>query len=205
MTTPTEFDRLLDLYFDDGRDELADRVIDAVLIEIDHTNQRRRSRVPRRLDDMTTPFRLAMAAVIGVLLAGSALVFLRPGAGTVGGPVPSTAPATVVPSPAAAPSASPSGSPSMHASSWRVTGSPERDHGNEGVTITLQDGRVLVAGGVDGSTTGSNVVEIYDPQAGTWSTTSPMKAGRTYPVAVRLADGKVLVAGGDPVRTPTPA
>ena len=56
MTSQRELDRLLDIYFDDGRDELADRVIDAALDEIDHTRQRRAMRVPWRFRTMTMPF-----------------------------------------------------------------------------------------------------------------------------------------------------
>ena len=62
MTSQRELDRLLDAYFDDGRDELADRVIDAALDQIDHTRQRRALRVPWRFPTMTMPFRLAAAA-----------------------------------------------------------------------------------------------------------------------------------------------
>src|SRR3954451_15210686 len=81
MTTrQPELDRLLDFYFDDGRDELADRVIDAALDEIDHTRQRRAMRVPWRFRTMTMPLRLATAALIGALVLGGA--FLLTGGGT---------------------------------------------------------------------------------------------------------------------------
>src|SRR4029077_21047269 len=89
MTSQREIDRLLDIYFDDGRDELADRVIDAALDTIDHTRQRRAMRVPWRFPTMTMPFRLAAAAVIGALVLGGA--FLLSGGGS--------RPSTSVPSP----------------------------------------------------------------------------------------------------------
>ena len=41
MTDQRELDRLLDAFFVEGTDELADRVIDAALDQIDHTQQRR--------------------------------------------------------------------------------------------------------------------------------------------------------------------
>ena len=41
MTDQRELDRLLGAYFVEGTNELADRVIDAALDQIDHTQQRR--------------------------------------------------------------------------------------------------------------------------------------------------------------------
>jgi hypothetical protein len=61
----------------------------------------------------------------------------------------------------------------------------------------LRDGRVLVAGGgVTGSFTGTNVAELYDPEAGTFTITDAMGDARTGHVATLLADGRVLVVGG---------
>ena len=79
MTDQRELDRLLDAFFAEGADELADRVIDAALDQIDHTQQRRALRMPRRLRTMNMPTRLAAAAVIGVLAVGGALYLMRPG------------------------------------------------------------------------------------------------------------------------------
>ena len=73
MTDQRELDRLLGAYFVEGTNELADRVIDAALDQIDHTPQRRPLRLPRRFQTMTMPVRLAAAAVIGVLAVGGAL------------------------------------------------------------------------------------------------------------------------------------
>ena len=92
MTSQRELDRLLDVYFDDGRDELADRVIDAALDTIDHTRQRRVMHVPWRFRQMTMPLRLATAALIGALVLGGAFLF-------TGGSRPSTS----VPAPSASP------------------------------------------------------------------------------------------------------
>jgi hypothetical protein len=78
MTDQLELDRLLDAFFVDGTNELADRVIDAALDQIDHTNQRRRIRAPWRFPTMTMPVRIAAAAVIGVLVVGGAAYLVRP-------------------------------------------------------------------------------------------------------------------------------
>jgi N-acetylneuraminic acid mutarotase len=65
----------------------------------------------------------------------------------------------------------------------------------------LSDGRVLVTGGLVGTTAtsdgvASSTVEIYDPVANTWTTTGSMRSPRSLHAAVLLRDGRVLVAGG---------
>ena len=74
MTSQRELDSLLDAFFAGGPDQVADRVIDAALDQIEHTTQRRALRLPWRLPPMNTPIRLATAAVIGVLVVGGALL-----------------------------------------------------------------------------------------------------------------------------------
>ncbi|MCI0607991.1 MAG: hypothetical protein L0Z71_02880, partial [Anaerolineae bacterium] len=59
----------------------------------------------------------------------------------------------------------------------------------------LNDGRVLVAGGLGGSGSLSSA-EVYDPATGTWSATASMINARDRFPATRLADGRVLVVGG---------
>lgn len=56
---------------------------------------------------------------------------------------------------------------------------------------TLQDGRILVAGG-----TFSSTAEIYDPETSLWAPTASMSTQRAEPSVVVLPDGRVLVAGG---------
>lgn len=59
----------------------------------------------------------------------------------------------------------------------------------------LLNGKVLVAGGYDGTGTSSSV-QLYDPATGTWSNTASLNHPRQSHTATLLPDGKVLVAGG---------
>ena len=61
----------------------------------------------------------------------------------------------------------------------------------------LQDGKVLIAGGVPGRTSS----ELYDPATGVFTPTGSMKRGRYYDTATLLPNGKVLMAGGWPTDT----
>src|SRR5215213_5305347 len=59
----------------------------------------------------------------------------------------------------------------------------------------LADGRVLIAGGENGSGT-LNDTEIYNPTSGTFSAAANMATARADHSATLLADGRVLIAGG---------
>lgn len=90
MTTDSDFDRIAAAWLADGPNELSDRVLDAAAEQIHLTRQRRATRAPWRFPTMTTPVRVAAAAVIGVLAVGGAVLVLgRPGQPAVGGPSPS--------------------------------------------------------------------------------------------------------------------
>jgi hypothetical protein len=65
------------------------------------------------------------------------------------------------------------------------------------VTASLSDGRVLVAGGIDGSGNATASAEIYDPSTNAWSSASAMGSARAFAAAAPLSDDQVLVAGGD--------
>jgi hypothetical protein len=67
-----------------------------------------------------------------------------------------------------------------------------------GASMTLlPDGRVLVVGGVNASNTPLSNAEIYDPTAGSWTTTGSLTLGpRSIHTATLLNNGKVLIAGG---------
>ena len=179
MTDQQEFDRLMTAYFVPGTNELADRVLDAALDEIDHTRQRRTPVLPWRFHDMTLPIRLAAAAVIGVLAIGGLWYFTRSDHAQIGGPQP-TAPA--------------SSAPAM----WTPTATMPTDR-YAATTTRLADGRILVAGGyvLEGTTQAQQATaEVYDPATGTWTRVADMATSRRYHTATLLPSGKVLVTGG---------
>jgi MBG domain-containing protein/Big-like domain-containing protein/galactose oxidase-like protein/Kelch motif protein len=59
----------------------------------------------------------------------------------------------------------------------------------------LADGRVLIAGGANGSGV-LNESEIYDPASATFSTAGNLNSARADHSATLLGDGRVLIAGG---------
>ena len=59
----------------------------------------------------------------------------------------------------------------------------------------LPNGKVLVAGGSDGTSLLASA-ELYDPATGTWTPTGSLMTARFWHTATLLPDGKVLVAGG---------
>ena len=72
----------------------------------------------------------------------------------------------------------------------------------EAAVAVLQDGRVLVAGGLYMDRTSPepprvlDSAEIWDPRTGTWSVAGRLAKARAGASAVTLADGRVLVVGG---------
>ncbi len=100
MTDQRKLNAILDAFFVDGTDELADRVIDDALDEIDRTQQRHALRLPRRFSAMTISPRLVAAAVLGVLALGGAFYLSRPDQAVVSSPSQSaTSNPTLTPSP----------------------------------------------------------------------------------------------------------
>src|SRR6266403_1800944 len=66
------------------------------------------------------------------------------------------------------------------------------------VSATLQDGRVLVAGGTVSGGGATNSAEIFDSVSGTWtSIAGGMVEARSGAAAALLQDGRVLIAGGE--------
>jgi hypothetical protein len=106
MTDDRSLERAARSWIENGPTEAPDRAVEAALFQIQTTPQERDLRIPWRLPTMTTPARVAAAAVIGVLVIGGALVVLKPGTSSgIGGPGPSPSPS---PTPTASPTLSPS-------------------------------------------------------------------------------------------------
>jgi N-acetylneuraminic acid mutarotase len=77
---------------------------------------------------------------------------------------------------------------------WSATGSLSSPR-SDAAAAALQNGDVLVAGGIDSSGVLSSA-ELYDPATGTWSSAGSMSDGRQNFTATTLTNGKVLVTGG---------
>ncbi len=60
----------------------------------------------------------------------------------------------------------------------------------------LSSGKVLVAGGVDATSTVLASTDLYDPVLGGWTAGAPMGTARAWGTATSLDNGRVLVAGG---------
>lgn len=91
-----------------GPTKAPERAVEAALLHIESTPQERDWHVPWRLPNMTTPVRVAAAAVVGVLAIGGALFVLRPSGSSVGGPGPTPSPPpSSTPTPVTSPASSP--------------------------------------------------------------------------------------------------
>lgn len=86
---------------------------------------------------------------------------------------------------------------------WQAIDSTRYGYSYHGA-VTLQDGRLLVAGGYqeylpgrEPSTRGRDRAEIWDPIAQSWYETAPLTVGRASLSLSLLQDGRVLAAGGN--------
>ena len=73
---------------------------------------------------------------------------------------------------------------------------------NHSATL-LDDGRVLVTGGVGVGGAALALAEVYDPWTNAWTPVAPMHRARAGHTATLLRDGRVLIAGGDDAGVPT--
>ena len=80
--------------------------------------------------------------------------------------------------------------------SWRVTHSLNTARSGHTATL-LQNGMVLVAGGVDSTGFASASAELYDPASRSWTATGSLNTARYLHTATLLPSGKVLVAAGE--------
>jgi hypothetical protein len=104
VSTDREVTRIVRSWLEEGATALPDRVLDAVLDQIPSTRQRRAWWPARRLPQMNTSIRIAMAAAVVVILAliGVNLVPRTGGTGGFGGS-PSTPGPTATPAPTPTP------------------------------------------------------------------------------------------------------
>ena len=83
----------------------------------------------------------------------------------------------------------------VNSGTWSPTGSMSIGRFSFTAT-TLQNGKVLVAGGATDTEIATATAELYDPTTGTFSATGSMHDARVGFSAIRLSNGKVLVEGG---------
>jgi Galactose oxidase, central domain/Kelch motif len=78
---------------------------------------------------------------------------------------------------------------------WSATGSMKTARG-VGAAALLPSGKVLIAGGCDGTGLPTGSAELYDPSTGVWSSTASMATWVYYNNVTVLSSGQALVAGG---------
>jgi N-acetylneuraminic acid mutarotase len=83
---------------------------------------------------------------------------------------------------------------SLRAQAWHSI-APMHFQRTELCAVAFPDGRVLVAGGNDGSEVLSSC-EVYNPKTNTWTLTGSMNEARYRFPMITLSDGRIMVAGG---------
>lgn len=169
-STDFDFDQRIADWLEEDPQQAPRAALDTVLAAYPSIPQRPAWRAPWRTITVTTPMRLAAAAILGVLALGGAIYL---GAGGRG----------VVPAPSASPGLA-----------WTPTGSITQAR-TEFTATLLGDGRVLIVGGEDRSQAFTSA-EVYDPATGTWAPAGDMAHARFYHNTALLPDGRVLVAAG---------
>ncbi len=78
---------------------------------------------------------------------------------------------------------------------WEVM--PDLPVGVFNAAASVSRHRIVVTGGLTGLGQPSNLVQVYDVEAGAWTTPALLAQARHTHAQVTLADGRVLVAGGE--------
>jgi hypothetical protein len=152
MTDDRSLERAARSWIEEGPTRAPDRSVQAALHTIDSTPQERDLRVPWRLPGMNPMTRLAMMAVVAILVVGGAVLALRPTSNTGGptGPSPTVVPTQSPPPATAQPSgdiplvpASPLPNPSGAALSPDLIGrtyaaDPPETNGDQQNVLTLR-------------------------------------------------------------------
>ncbi len=81
------------------------------------------------------------------------------------------------------------------AGSWRLV-DPLPSPRDKFAAVTLQDGRVLVAGGTSDEEQSYSSAYIFDAASGSWTKTGLLNTARSEPFAAVHPDGRVLAGGG---------
>lgn len=93
------------------------------------------------------------------------------------------------------PPATSSAAITITAHGFTATGSMAAARSEHTATL-LQDGRVLVTGGLGSNNAVLATAELFDPTSGTFTSTGSMETPRRAHIATLLADGRVLITGG---------
>ena len=159
MTAKRDLDLIVSTWLDEGPADLPDATRRAILTSLPTIRQARRGRfAPWRSTRMTTPFRLAAAAIVAVVAIGGAIYVLNP-PGLFGPGGPSTTP---VPSPTTQPTTS-----TVQAGTITLTDSGCTWDGNPG-SIPDVGGRNLVQFTVRNETDTFGNFGIFRLDSGTW-------------------------------------
>ncbi len=133
--------------------------------------------------------------VSGVLPAG---IGLNAATGVLSGTPPvgsaGTYPLTITAQNGVLPNATQSFTLTVTATPWTLTGSMTTSRALQTATL-LNSGKVLIAGGLNGSS-GLSSAELYDPSTGAFTATGSMTTVRDYHSATLLNNGYVLITGG---------
>ncbi|HEX7490681.1 MAG TPA: kelch repeat-containing protein [Candidatus Limnocylindrales bacterium] len=87
--------------------------------------------------------------------------------------------------------------PLWHTGVFKPASSPPKSFAGGAAATLLEDGKVLITGGVDVMSMQNEAsAELYDPTTGRFQSVGSMSMARSGHTATRLEDGEVLIAGG---------